>query len=90
MKRILRLTVVFCWLFLMMEQTAFAYIDPGTGSLLLQLLLGGLAGLAVIRKVYWRRFLSFLGISHPEDSIDEPQGQGQEPGKQKGPSGDVE
>ena len=34
---------------------AFAYIDPGTGAMLLQLLLGGVAGGLVILKLYWHR-----------------------------------
>lgn len=33
----------------------FAYIDPGTGSLLLQAILGGVAGLAVFFKTTGRR-----------------------------------
>jgi hypothetical protein len=32
-----------------------AYLDPGSGSLLVQLLLGGLAGVAVAARVLWRR-----------------------------------
>ena len=51
MKRLFRLMVVFFWFFLMTEQAVFAYLDPGTGSLFLQLLLGGIAGLAVIAKL---------------------------------------
>jgi hypothetical protein len=31
----------------------FAYLDPGTGSLILQLLVGGLAGLATYVKFRW-------------------------------------
>lgn len=34
---------------------AFAYVDPGTGSVLLQLLLGGTAGLVVFWKLFWNR-----------------------------------
>ncbi len=34
---------------------AFAYIDPGTGGMLVQLLLGGVAGALVIVKLYWHR-----------------------------------
>ena len=71
MNRLLRVIVVFCWFFLMTEQAVFAYLDPGTGSLFLQLLLGGVAGLAVIAKLYWRRLLSFLGVSHQDNSIGE-------------------
>lgn len=39
---------------------AYAYLDPGSGSMLLQLLLGGVAALAVILKFYWNRFLSLF------------------------------
>ena len=47
---------------LFMTSTAYAYLDPGAGSMLLQILLGGLAGLVVILKLYWRRFLAMFGI----------------------------
>lgn len=41
---------------------AFAYLDAGTGSMILQLLLGGAAGLMLAIKLYWYKFLSFFGI----------------------------
>lgn len=34
------------------------YVDPGAGSLLLQLILGGIAGALVTLKLYWRRLRS--------------------------------
>jgi hypothetical protein len=34
---------------------AYAYVDPGTGGLVLQLLLGGVAGALVIVKLYWEK-----------------------------------
>jgi hypothetical protein len=40
---------------------AFAYLDPGTGSMILQLLLGGVAGALVIAKLYWHRLKSMFG-----------------------------
>lgn len=47
--------------------TAWAYLDPGTGSMVLQLLLGGIAGAVVIFKLYWRRFVGlFRGKSEDE------------------------
>ncbi len=39
-----------------------AYLDPGSGSLLLQGLAAGVAGAAVTAKVYWRRAKRFLGF----------------------------
>lgn len=41
---------------------AHAYLDGGSGSMLLQLLLGGVAGLAVAAKLYWYKFLSLFGV----------------------------
>ncbi len=40
---------------------AYAYLDPGTGSMLLQLLLGGVAGALVVGKLYWHRIKVFFG-----------------------------
>lgn len=34
---------------------AFAYVDPGSGGLLLQLLFGGIVGVAVAVKYQWHR-----------------------------------
>lgn len=40
------------------------YLDAGTGSLILQTVLGGAAGLAVFFKTAGRRFLPSRGKSH--------------------------
>ena len=34
---------------------AWAYIDPGTGSILLQGLIAAVAGVAVVGRIYWHR-----------------------------------
>jgi hypothetical protein len=39
---------------------ASAYLDPGTGSMMLQVLLGGVAGAMVVGKLYWQRFREFV------------------------------
>ena len=39
---------------------AHAYLDPGSGSMLLQLLLGGVTGVVVIVKLYWERVRSIF------------------------------
>lgn len=47
----------------------FAYLDPGSGSVLLQALLGGVAALAITGKLWWHRLLTFLRIrKDPADS----------------------
>jgi hypothetical protein len=40
----------------------FAYLDPGSGSLLLQLILGGVAAAGVSAKLAWGRVVRMLGI----------------------------
>lgn len=34
---------------------AFAYLDPGAGSMLLQIILGGIAGLMVFGRMFWKK-----------------------------------
>jgi hypothetical protein len=36
-------------------------MDPGSGSLLLQAILGGVAGLAVLAKLFWHRLARLTG-----------------------------
>jgi hypothetical protein len=36
------------------------YIDPSAGSLLLQILLGGLAGAALLLKMFWRKLVNLV------------------------------
>lgn len=43
---------------------AHAYLDPGSGSMFLQLLLGGVAGILLAIKIFWRRILSMFGIKN--------------------------
>ena len=47
--------------------TNLAYIDPGTGSLVLQMIAGGVAAVAVTAKLYWRRVRRVLRLRPPED-----------------------
>jgi hypothetical protein len=51
----------------MSEARVDAYLDPGSGSMLVQLLLGGVAGAAVIFKLGWQRFRGIFGGSAPKD-----------------------
>jgi hypothetical protein len=45
----------------MSTSSAHAYLDPGTGSIILQVLLGGVAGVALAGKLYWHKFLLLIG-----------------------------
>ena len=39
-----------------------AYLDAGSGSIIVQLLLGGFAAVVVTIKLWWRRLLRFLRL----------------------------
>jgi hypothetical protein len=39
---------------------AYAYLDPTTGSILLQGLLAGIAGVVVVARLYWARLKAFF------------------------------
>ncbi len=44
-----------------------AYLDPGSGSMILQAVLGGVAGLLVALKMFGRRVFSFLTFWKNDD-----------------------
>lgn len=50
----------------------FAYLDPGSGSVLLQALLGGVAAIAITGKLWWHRLLTLLRIRKPDDGEAKP------------------
>jgi hypothetical protein len=43
------------------------YIDAASGSMLLQLIVGGLAAMGLVLKMWWRSLLRFLHIRKDED-----------------------
>jgi hypothetical protein len=48
-----------------------AYLDPSAGSMLLQALAGGIAGLAVVGKLYWARLKRVLRMSRDDVTHDD-------------------
>ena len=55
-----RIAIILLFL-LAVPRIAAAYIDPAAGSLVLQLVLGGVAGVGVVLKMSWRRLKSLFG-----------------------------
>ena len=51
-------------------RVVYAYLDPGTGSMIIQIFVGFLAGFALIFKRFWSRLFSNLfrrkPVSHDE------------------------
>lgn len=48
-----------------------AYLDPGSGSFILQLLIAALLGGLFIVKTYWKRIVAFFNKEKPEDQDDQ-------------------
>ncbi|MFH0828281.1 MAG: hypothetical protein V1919_03860 [Candidatus Omnitrophota bacterium] len=53
------LVVVLMW-GLLLPADSYAYLDPGTGSYFLQMLVGIFIGIAFTVKIYWERIKSIL------------------------------
>jgi len=58
-------------LLLLMFTDAVAYLDPGTGSMLLQVVLGGIAAVGVAIKLYWHKLRAAFGMARKEETEDE-------------------
>ena len=52
------------------SRPVWAYLDPGSGSMLLQVILGGVAAVGVVLKMYWYRIKAALGFG-ARTAIDE-------------------
>lgn len=52
-------------------EPAYAYLDPGTGSMLLQVILGGVAAVAVALKLFWYKIRAAIGLSKKPSAGDE-------------------
>jgi hypothetical protein len=61
--KLLACALLLCW-----APSALGYIDPGSGSFLLQGIVAGLLGLGVTLKVYWGRLFGRRSRSKPDSS----------------------
>jgi uncharacterized membrane protein AbrB (regulator of aidB expression) len=56
----LGLAALFILIYEIYPREAHAYIDPGTGSIMLQVLIGILVGLLFSLKMFWKKIKSFF------------------------------
>jgi len=68
MKTSLLLVISF---FIIATKPAQAYLDPGTGSYLLQIIVGGALGGAFLVKSYWQRIVLFFSSKNQKKSSDQ-------------------
>lgn len=53
-KQSIKLTLVIIFIGLFFPRPAYAYLDPGTGSYIIQLIIGAFLGGGYLIKVYWK------------------------------------
>ncbi|RFF26763.1 MULTISPECIES: hypothetical protein [unclassified Wenzhouxiangella] len=68
-------TIFVLYALLLIVPDAHAYLDPGSGSAILQGILGALAAIALTLKLYWHRFLRLIGLRKPSEDKRESPGQ---------------
>ena len=57
-------------IFFLLTDSAYAYLDPGTGSMILSTILGGVAGLLVAWKLLWHRIRDAFGFGKKDAAED--------------------
>jgi hypothetical protein len=60
-------TALLAFLAIATPSPAYAYIDAGVCSMILQLLLGGIGGALVVLKLYWHRIKRVLSPGSDEE-----------------------
>ena len=58
--RLMKHAFFFIFFFVLYVEPAYSYLDPGAGSMLAQLIMGGVAGVLVVIKLYWNKVKSFF------------------------------
>lgn len=67
MRAILRLAILSTFVLIIATEPSYAYLDPGTGSILLQGLIAGIAGGLMVLRLYWAKVKSFLSFHGKKD-----------------------
>jgi len=62
-----RIILALFFLVIYFAQPIYGYLDPGSGSVVVQLILGGVAGVAVILKLYWRKLVALFTSKEGDD-----------------------
>jgi len=70
-RKIILLFMIFIFsLYVIFPEKAYAYIDPGTGSYIFQLIVGAFLGGLFAIKLSWRRIFGFFGKLNRRKSKD--------------------
>jgi hypothetical protein len=59
-RRLVMVLIVLAFLSLFFPSPAHAYLDPGTGSYIFQLIIASIVGLGFVVKIYWKKIKAFF------------------------------
>ncbi len=62
-------TLIILGVLALAAQPAHAYLDPGSGSFFLQILLGGIAGIGVAFSLFWQKILIFFRLRKADTQV---------------------
>lgn len=54
------ISIVITMLLVALAHDAYAYLDPGTGSVFLQMLIAGIVSAMFAVKMFWRKIIDFF------------------------------
>lgn len=56
----MRLNFIYLFLLLLFPSFAYAYIDPGSGSLIIQVVIAGIVSSIFALKIFWQKIKNFF------------------------------
>jgi len=68
MNKNIKIVLVFCTLFIVLtSQKAYAYLDPGTGSMIVQIIIASICGLVCTTKMWFNKVLNIFRKKENDD-----------------------
>ena len=68
MTRIPRIIPVIALLLILTARSAYAYLDPASGSMILQIIVAAVAAVLITLKAFWHKIRGMFGGSPTEES----------------------
>ncbi|MBA7500820.1 hypothetical protein ES704_03581 [subsurface metagenome] len=60
LRQLATVVFLFSFVYLVFPRRVYAYLDPGTGSYILQLAIAALLGGSVMIKIYWKKIKDYF------------------------------
>jgi len=70
-KTFFKLIFVLCLVFFLFPPRVYAYLDPGTGGYLIQVIVASIAGLGYLVKLNWKKIKSFFSPKDKKEAENE-------------------